>query len=498
MIGTARLPRRNHEPSQRATLILATAGLMTAMVAGYLVGDIGGGARLLPALVVIGALLAVLAWRYPVLPVGFLLLAGTLIEQFPITGDGTDQIPLFVSFSSALSLGGLYLTPVEVIFAVFLLITVMRAVVRRQAVVHKSAPLALILVLMAMVIFAEFRGLSRGGSMVDSLWEVRPWLYLFLAFIISAATIREVPNLMSLLWLFVLGTGIKGVQGTIRYFQLRHVMPRPESILAHEEAFFFGLFIILVIALWTFRIRGRLRVLATLLLPFVLLADLGNSRRTAFLILLAGVAVFLVAAWIRLPERRKRLAQISAAGLVLMTLYLGAFWNNYGTFGQPARAFRSAIAPSSRDKQSDQYRVLEDANLSLNIRWSAPLGAGFGVPIDYAIPIVDLSNLTHLIKFVPHDGLLYVWMRLGFAGAIIFWWLLAAWIFAAGRLLRAADPRAAMVGALVLCATVAYLIQGNYDYGLYWFRMAIFMGIFLGAVQGILSGRIALDRRLSR
>jgi hypothetical protein len=264
------------------------------------------------------------------------------------------------------------------------------------------------------------------------------------------------------------------------------VIPRPEAILAHEEGFFFGLFIILTIGLWVFGIRGRLRTWSTALLPFVVIADLGNTRRTAWLIAGVGLVLLFLTAWIRLHDRRPLLRKLGLVVLAAGLVYFPLFWNSYGALGQPARAFRSAVAPSGRDKQSDQYRTLEDANLALNIKRSTPLGLGFGVPIDYAIPIVDLSNLTHLIKFVPHDGLLYVWMRLGILGAVVFWWLIALGLYSGGRLLRLMDRRVALFGAFVICAIAAYLIQGTYDYGLYWFRMAIFIGVLLGATQGIL------------
>src|SRR5207302_882028 len=133
-------------------------------------------------------------------------------------------------------------------------------------------------------------------------------------------------------------------------------------------------------------------------------------------------------------------------------------WNSAGTLGQPARTVRSLVAPQGRDLESNQYRVLEDANLGLNIRHSVPFGQGFGVPIDYAIPIVDISSIDSLIKFVPHDGILYIWMRLGFLGAIAFWVLIGTAFIAAGSLVRSMDHRLGLYGALMLCALAAYLL----------------------------------------
>ncbi len=89
-------------------------------------------------------------------------------------------------------------------------------------------------------------------------------------------------------------------------------------------------------------------------------------------------------------------------------------------------AVHSLFSPNPRDASSDLYRVQEDANLKLNIAEGGPLGKGFGVPINYALPIVDIRDVDPLITWIPHDGLLYIPMRMGVLGAIAFWCVLAA------------------------------------------------------------------------
>ena len=59
-----------------------------------------------------------------------------------------------------------------------------------------------------------------------------------------------------------------------------------------------------------------------------------------------------------------------------------------------------------RDESSDVYRVEENENLKLNIRQGGVLGKGFGLPIDYALGITDISSIDPLIRFVPHNGVL--------------------------------------------------------------------------------------------
>src|SRR5207253_2212364 len=184
--------------------------------------------------------------------------------------------------------------------------------------------------------------------------------------------------LHTVLWAFVLGSGIKAVQGILLFLRVHHMVPRPEVILGHEESLFFGLFVLLTLALWLYDVRGPLRTTATFLLPVVLAADLGNGRRTAWLILPAGLIIAMAVGMVRLPRRRGVLRGLAVVLVIVSALYFPAYWNKSGGFAQPARAFHSAISPDRRDASSNLYRLQEDLNLKYNIRQAGPLGKGFG------------------------------------------------------------------------------------------------------------------------
>ncbi len=130
---------------------------------------------------------------------------------------------------------------------------------------------------------------------------------------------------------------------------------------------------------------------------------------------------------------------------------------------------QSAIKPNTRDRLSDLYRVQESANLKYNIKQGGFLGKGFGVPIDYALPITNISTIDPLIAYVPHNGVFYILMRMGLLGGIAFWSLLGAAIIGACRLAKFANREVACFGALVACAVIGYALEGYNDQGFFMY-----------------------------
>ena len=490
--------------AQRTRIVsLGLVASAAALLLGLLAAELALSGHVVLIAILAGVAFPIIVWRRPEVGIASFVLLATSIEQFPIEQTPlsslpaaivTDQIPLFISFNGALGVPGVMISPLEIALFVTLLVWIMKGIVERTLHLPRSYLAIGLVIFTAVLVFGEVQGLIHGGSFRESVDELRPWLYLMLLFLVASQLLQRPAALRPILWAFVIGTGLKGVQGTIRFVLLRSAIPRPDAILAHEEAFFFALFIVLVAALWLFKEQGRLRLIATALLPAVLIADLGNNRRAAWLILLAGFMALAVIGWVRIPQRRRVIAAW-AGGLTLAgSIYLAIFWNGTGSLAQPARAIRSAVAPAARDSLSDLYRTQENANLEFNIRRGGPFGAGFGIPIDYALPITDLTKTAPSLAFVPHNGILYLWMRLGSLGILVFWFLIGAAVIAACKLVRSPDRELALFGGLALCAVIAYVLEGYYDLGLSWFRVAVFMGCILGALEAIGRRQRALDR----
>jgi O-antigen/teichoic acid export membrane protein len=452
-------------PNDRRLLGLAVALGAGAVVLGALAGQLvvsGHGSKVFAFAVVA---LPVVLWQRPQLTPVVLVLAALTIEQFPYlvgtqNGAATDRIPLFQGLS-----GGTHVTPADLVLVMLLVFWLLK---RGTDAVLLSA------VLLGVVV-----GMAHHSQLRVALMEVRPYAYLGVTYLLCSVFLTTIGAFRAVLWAFVLGSGFKAGQGILLFVRARHLNPRPEALLGHEEALFFGIFMFLTLALWLFQIRGTLRTTATLLVPVVLVADLTNGRRTAWVIIFAGLIALFAVGFACLPQRRRFLRRLLVVIGLFSVVYFPAYWNHDGGLAQPARAVHSVISPDKRDAASNQYRVQEDANLEYNIRQGRIVGKGFGVPIDYALPIVDISSIDPLIAYIPHNGVLYIFMRMGIFGAIAFWSLVGIGIITACRLARAAEPEVGVFGAVIVAALLGYVFMGYNDQGFFFYRIAFVIGSLL-------------------
>lgn len=479
----ARIPA----PGRPFAAKLVGASLLFGLLVGLLASVRPGAVFGLAALVGLAVL-----WRYPAASPVVVLAAALSVEQFEFGGtptpgatgpgitpsDFTDRIPLFHGVAR-----GIHVSPIDLLFLT--LVGFWLAKRRTEAVAPlRRTPLS---VAVGAVLVAALTGVvlgqAHGGALRTAAMEIRPYVYLGTAFLLASVFTTRRWVIRAALWAIVIATGTKAVQALYSFMHVRNHGNRPDFVVGHEEALFFAIFVLLTISLWLFDIPGRLRTVATWLLPLVLLADLVNSRRTAWLILGSAVIVLTAVAMVALPARRRFLTRVIALVALVSMVYFPLYWNHTGALAGPARAVHSAVAPNPRDESSDLYRQQENANLKLNIREGGVLGKGFGVPIDYALPIADISSIDPLIVYVPHNGVLYIVMRMGLLGTIAFWSLIGAAIISGCRLVRSRDRELALVGMLTTCAVFGYTLEGYNDQGFFLYRVAIVIGCLLGLTE---------------
>lgn len=468
------------------------AGLAAGSVlAGLLIGGLASSGHPSTIFALAAPVLVVLLWRYPAASPVVVLSAALTIEQFSFGGhqpgatgpgvtpsDVTDRIPLFHGVAESI-----HVSPIDLLFLTLVVFWLAKRRTEATASLQRSPVAVCVVAVVAAAVVGVLVGQAHHGSLRTAAMEIRPYVYLGAAFLLASVFTTRRWVIRAALWAFVLGSGFKAMQAINSFLQVRHQTVRPDFVVGHEEALFFALFILLTLSLWLFDLPGRLRTVATALLPFVILADLVNSRRTAWLILGGAVIVLTAIALVALPYRRRFLTRVLTVVTLLSLVYFPAYWNHTGALAGPARAVHSAVAPNPRDESSDLYRIQENANLQLNIKEGGFLGKGFGVPIDYALPIADIKSIDPLIAYVPHNGVFYIFMRMGLFGAIAFWSLIGAAIITGCRLVRSRDRELAIVGMLTTCAIVGYTLEGYNDQGFFLYRVAIVIGCLLGLAE---------------
>jgi hypothetical protein len=459
-------------PTIKFRVGLVAGGLAFGALAGYL-GSSGSVSRVFALAAVF---LPVVIWKRPYLAPAILLSAAILIEQgvqfphIPIT----EKIPLWQGIGPG-HLQGADILLLIVLGVYFLKRDELGA--RWFPRTHVSVAMRAVLACVALAIVV---GHVHHGSLRVSLMEARPYVYLAATYFLTCVLVQDRRAIHAVLWGFVGAVAFKALQGTYVWIDNRHLVPKPQAYISHEASYFFVIFMFLVLALWLFDQRGKLRTWATWLLPLVLWANIVNDRRASWEMLAGGLLCFGVIVYKAIPIRRHLLSR-AIVGLVLVSaVYFPVMWNSSSSLGQPARAVKSQVKPSARDDASDTYRVQENDNLALNIKQSAPVGKGFGVKIDYALPIPDISQVDALIAYIPHNGVLDVLMRLGFLGGVAMWFLIGAGIISGSRLARSRDREAAVIGTLLACSMVAYALIGAVDQGFFFSRIAFITGVLLG------------------
>ncbi len=486
MTAPASVAGRSSGDSAFRVTIVGIALVIAGMLGGRLVGKAAMSLNAFVLLIPAVPLYLIAVKRRPRLTVFVALGCALLFEQYaydigPHSGPFTANVPVFKRLGD-----GIVLLPIEVIIIVGVLAWLMKAALAGRLEKPRSAFSKALCAFMFLCFLGFVIGYAHGGDYNMALWELRPFLLLATAYFVTYTVVKNRSALRTVMWLFVICTGFKALQATYMFFSFARAMnPRPESLLSHEESVFFGILMVLTVGLWVYGERGLLRRVATALLPFVIIATMANSRRTAWPIVMLGVLVLLAITWVTQPTKRRAVGPVLALLAVISAIYFPLFWNKTagGTLSQPARAVRSTVAPDARDESSNLYRLQENANLELNIRQAGPLGKGFGTQINYALPIVDVSNFDPMIKYIPHNGGLWLWMRLGLQGEIAFWIMLGTAIIAACRLTRSIDSQVALLGALTVSALIGYILQGYQDIGFANMRVGVVMGCLLGCVE---------------
>ncbi|WIG59196.1 MAG: hypothetical protein OJF49_001943 [Ktedonobacterales bacterium] len=471
--------------SDRSLFALILVGALVVTPLLTLAGGVFGFGTIIALL---GALLVtVLIVRWPV--VGFFLTTAcvVLIEQealaFPIF---TDRLNIFYWPPR---LAGLPERPIGLLLLLPLFVVLCRRLATRQTPLQLGALFAPLALFIGCVVIGVLHGMAAGGDTKIIVLEVRPFEYLFLAYLLAYNLVATKQHLKLFFWIVILGAGVKSLQGMyIVYGILGGHFADKNEIMAHEESFFFAALLVLVV-LFCLQYRYRAQLYTALaILPFLLIALVANNRRADYMAFLIGAVI----AWVLVivvasPRARTKHLLVFAFCAVLGSGYLVIFSHASGSFAEPARGIVASIHPDpsdTRDVLSNLYRDFENADLKYTAKQSPVIGWGFGRPFLQPLVLPNIITLDPYYLYIPHNTIYWIMMRLGMIGFFAFWYFIAAIIIRGVHILRRLNDRYLQLIAIYIVAiTFMEIVVAYADYQLFFYRNVIYLGLLVGILM---------------
>jgi hypothetical protein len=277
-----------------------------------------------------------------------------------------------------------------------------------------------------------YGAMQSGSNLTIALWEVRSFACMFGAYFLAGMYFRTASALDQFIWTAQFGATALAIANILRWvLVLSHESNISDIAYDHGDSMILAFAVVLGICLLFFGGTSMQRRYTLWSLPLYLICMGIMQRRAAFAVLAVGLVVCAV---FILRLRPRAFWRVCVPAAVLIGIYLIAFWHNTGFWGQPARAISSMFSPDPRDASSNFYRMLEKIDIQLNIQRSPILGLGFGQQFTFYVQLPDLS-FWPFWHYMPHNSVLWVWMKDGILGFFALWWLLGRAVYDGSRAL---------------------------------------------------------------
>ncbi|MDX1934501.1 MAG: O-antigen ligase family protein [Capsulimonadales bacterium] len=485
---------------RRNSTIITGLSMILSFLLGMLFTTFQLDSPILPLVLLICMVVPILVWRWPTTTLWITFAMVCAVEILPRSFKDalTDRIPFFWNFNTIIqyyahaNFKGVPLNLMEMFLLSAGVSIFLKNLYLRRLKLETGPLFVPIAIYMAFVTMGWINGVATGGDFKISLQEVRSQFYFGMAYLMAVNFITDRKRLETLCWVSIICIGIKGILYTFRRYVTIAGLPLPDQgVGSHEEVYFFDTFI----SLWAFlalcKVQPKMRLASLILMPTVVMGHLACNRRAGIAAIIILLPVIALAAYAALPTRRRMIMIASLVLGISFSIYYPIFKNKEGMFALPARAIKSQFSPDERDASSNAYRDAENANQMATIKAFPIQGYGYGKRFFHVYPIASIAEVYDWWDILPHNQILWVWMRVGTIGFFAFWMMMAAIIVRACRLLRRDDlePFDQAIVLQALSAIVMLLVFGLLDLQLSNFRDMIFAGIYVGIICGPLFPR---------
>ena len=464
---------------RRQTILLALLAILGSLLSAYRVLVLQIAQPIL--LLAIVALVATI--REP--RVGLYAIVGMcILFEVGIADDLMEPGRFFLfGLQNTLGLTGLIVSPLEMLLIVGLGSWLARGLMARRLDFRRTALDLPMLLFAAALLSGLVRGAIGGGIPYIAFWEMRSLLYIPACYLLASQRFQTGGQARTLVSIVLVAGSLYAFEGTYRKLWLidRGQMGDIKEIwYGHDTMVFVVTLVLLVVAQQIFGAPFWQRLLGLTSAPFALFVMLASERRAANIALMI---TFLALCLVLLAAHRKAFFLFAVPVLVAGAFYLPIFWNDTSMLDQPARAVRSLSSPDPRDAASNFTRELEKGNIRATIAANPLLGVGFGREYLIVSYVPGLEGFP-LWRFEPNNTVMWLWLKLGAIGFVLFWLLIGTAITRAAQLAKTVRE-AQTFAVLTLTGIISVLVFSYVDLGMTAGRLTSFLGILIGMLAAL-------------
>ena len=106
--------------------------------------------------------------------------------------------------------------------------------------------------------------------------------------------------------------------------------------------------------------------------------------------------------------------------------------------------------------------------------------------MEILVPLPDLTSIFPLWAYIPHNTILWIWMRLGILGFAAFWFMVGRMLLSSTMVAgNEKDPYLKSIALLTVTLVMAWVMQGLVDMGIVDNRLNMLIGTMVGLTAAI-------------
>jgi hypothetical protein len=340
---------------------------------------------------------------------------------------------------------------------------------RRSGRRERVGPLDLSLLVSIMALAAGIVwGALRGGDVSVVYFQLQGLIKMFLVVNVLLALFRSPGDLMRLV-LTIGAAGLYRAGACVTFFfmflKFGTIDHYPSDITGHDDSALWAITFVGIVC-WAFASRTIRAWVATPLLLLLLGAAINyNNRRLAWVEVLGGVCMMLLAA----PQGalRRRFVKMAVVAAPVLLLYVATGWERPSGIFAPVEKIKSVLGPSEDD--SSLSRDIENAGLVVTLGRGRFLGVGFGHEYDEVSNVYSagMREFFPQYLYIPHNSLVGL---VAFTGALLFpliWAPVPVGAFLAARAAQfSRTTRDRSLSMIAFAMPFVYAVQAYGDMGL--------------------------------